>query len=106
MKRAFGVFRIYQCQHNNRSPLDVGFDFWFWNVNVKVFVIVKFFYVQVNRTQGCIYKTFKHHLMVVLEVLFHNEIIYEMGPPMLEKQVKEFQSRVAPTLFAQAGVGA
>ena len=27
--------------------------------------------------------------VVPLEVLFHYEIIYEMGPLMLEKQVKE-----------------
>ena len=30
--------------------------------------------------------------VVVLQVLFHYEIIYEMGLPMLEKQVKESQS--------------
>ena len=48
----------------------------------------------------------KHHLVVVLEVLFHYEIIYEIGPPMLENQVKESQSRAAPPLFAQVGVGA
>ena len=40
--------------------------------------------------------------VVVLQVVFH----YEMGPPMSEKQVKESQSRVAPPLFAQAGVEA
>ena len=34
--------------------------------------------------------------VVVLQVLFH----YEMGPPMLEKQVKESQSRVPPPLSA------
>ena len=67
---------------------------------------MEFVYVQVNETQACIYKTFKHHLVVVQEVLFHNEIIYEMGLPMLEKQVKESQSRPMPLLFAQAGVGA
>ena len=33
--------------------------------------------------------------VVVLQVLFHYEIIYEMGPPMLEKYIKESQSRVA-----------
>ena len=27
--------------------------------------------------------------VIALQVLFHYEIIYEMGPPMLEKQVKE-----------------
>ena len=67
---------------------------------------MEFVYVQVNETHACIYKTFKHHLVVVLEVLFHNEIIYEMGPPMLEKQVKESQSCVVLPFFAQAGVGA
>ena len=66
---------------------------------------MEFVKLQVNGTQACIYRTFKHHLVVVLEVLFHNEVIYEMGPPMLEKQVKESQSRVAPPLFAQAGLG-
>ena len=63
-------------------------------------------YVQVNGTQACIYRTFKHHLVVILEVLFHNEIIYEMGPPMSEKYVKESQSRATPPLFSQLGVGA
>ena len=50
---------------------------------------MEFVYVQVNETQACIYRTFKHHLVVVLEVLFHYKIIYEMGQPMLEKQVNE-----------------
>ena len=36
VKRTSGVFRIRQGQHNNRSPPDVGFAFWFRNVNVKV----------------------------------------------------------------------
>ena len=40
--------------------------------------------------------------MVVLQVLFHYEIIYEMGPPILEKQVKESQSRVTPPSSAYA----
>ena len=44
--------------------------------------------------------------VVVLQVLFHYEIIYEIGPPMLEKQVKKSKSHVAPPLFAQAVVGA
>ena len=38
-------------------------------------------------------------MVVVLQVVFHYEIIYEMGPPKLEKQVKESQSYVAPLLF-------
>ena len=33
----FEAFRIRQGQHNNRSPPDVGFFDFFWNVNVKVF---------------------------------------------------------------------
>ena len=44
-------------------------------------------------------------MVVVLQVVFHYEIIYEMGPLMSEKQVKEFQSRATPPLFTQAGVG-
>ena len=67
---------------------------------------MEFVYVQVNGTRTCIYRTFKHHLVVVLEGLFHYEIIYEIGPPMLEKQVKESQSRAVPPLFVQGGVGA
>ena len=46
----------------------------------------------------------KHQLVVILEVLFPYGFIYEMGSQMFEKQVKEFQSRVAPPLFVQAGV--
>ena len=42
LKRTSGVFHIRQGQHSNRSPPDVGFAFRFWNVNVKVFVIVEF----------------------------------------------------------------
>ena len=44
--------------------------------------------------------------VVVLQVVFHYEILYETGPPMSEKLVKESQSRVASPLFAQTGVGA
>ena len=36
------AFRIQQGQNSNKSPPDVGFDFWFCNVNGKVFVIVNF----------------------------------------------------------------
>ena len=43
--------------------------------------------------------------MVVLQVVFNYEIIYEMGPPMSEKQIKESQSRAVPLLFAQAWMG-
>ena len=45
-------------------------------------------------------------MVLVLQVLFHYEIIYEMGPPMLEKHVKESQSWVASPLFARTGVEA
>ena len=45
-------------------------------------------------------------LQVVLQVVFHYGIIYEIGPPMSENQVKESQSRAAPPFFAQARVGA
>ena len=38
--------------------------------------------------------------VVVLQVVFHYEIIYEIDPPMSEKQVKESQSCAAPPLFA------
>ena len=37
--------------------------------------------------------------VVVLKVEFHYEIIYEMGPQMLEKRVKESHSRAVPPLF-------
>ena len=87
------------------SPLDVGFDFWFLNVNVKVFVIVKFVYVQVNGTQEYVQDSLNTTTVVVLEVLFPYGFINEIGPPMSQKQVKESQSCVTPPLFAQAGVG-
>ena len=44
---------------------------------------------------------------VVLQVIFrYMDLFIEMGPQMSESQVKESQSRVAPLIFAQAGVGA
>ena len=52
---------------------------------------------------------FKHHYggsarrFIFLWIYIY---IYEMGPPMSEKQVKESQSRAASPLFAQVGVGA
>ena len=39
-------------------------------------------------------------MVVVLQVLFNYEIIYEMGLPRSGKQVKESQSRAVPPLFA------
>ena len=67
---------------------------------------MKFVYVQVNGTREYVHDSLNTIMVVVLEVLFTNEIIYEMGPPRSEKQVKESQSRATPPLFAQAGVGA
>ena len=51
-------------------------------------------------------RTFKHHYNGSSISLCNYESIFEMGPPMSEKQLKESQSRVMPPLFAQAGVGA
>ena len=53
-----------------------------------------------------VYEQLNTATVVVLQVEFHYEIIYEMGPPMLENKIKESQSRTVPPLFAQAGVGA
>ena len=46
-------------------------------------------YVQVNETQEYVQHSLNTTLVVVLEVLFHYGFIYEMGPPMSQKQVKE-----------------
>ena len=70
------MFRIHQGQHNNRSPPYLGFDFQFLNVNVKVFVIVEFVYVQANETRECVHNSLNTTTGVVLQVLFHYEIIY------------------------------
>ena len=67
---------------------------------------MEFVHVQVNETQEYVQDSLNSTKVVVLEVLFPYGFIYEMGPPMSEKQVKESQSRVAPPLFAQVGVGA
>ena len=37
--------------------------------------------------------------------IFLMYLFITMGPPMSEKQVKEFQSRATHPIFAQAGVG-
>ena len=44
-------------------------------------------------------------MVVVLQVLFNYEIIYEMGSPMSEKQLKESQSRAAPLSSPNRGLG-
>ena len=69
-------------------------------------VIGEFAYVQVNETHVYVQDNLNTIMVVVLQVVFHYEIIYEMGLSMSEKQVKESQSRAAPPLFAQTGVGA
>ena len=50
---------------------------------------MRFVYVQVNGTQEYVLYILNTTMVVVLEVLFPYGFIYEMGPPMLEKQVKE-----------------
>ena len=72
----------------------------------KFFIIVEFVYVQVNGTQEYVQDSLNTTTVVVLEVLLPYGFIYEMGPPMSEKQVKESQSRATPPLSTQAGVGA
>ena len=67
---------------------------------------MEFVYVQVNGTLEYVQDNLNTTTMVVLEVLFPYGFMYEMGPPMSEKQVKESQSHVAPPLFTQTGVGA
>ena len=65
-----------------------------------------FVYILVNETQEYVQDILNTTKVVVLEVLFPYGFIYEMGPPMSEKQVKESSSVSCPLLFAQAGVGA
>ena len=62
--------------------------------------------MQVNKTQEYVQDSLNTTTVVVLEVLFPYGFIYEMGPPMYEKSVKESQSRAAPPFFAQVRVGA
>ena len=50
---------------------------------------MEFVYVQVNETQEYVLDSLNTTTVVVLEVLFPYRFIYEMGPPMSEKQVKE-----------------
>ena len=72
----------------------MGFWILFWKI------IGEFVYVQVNETQEYVHDSLNTTTMVVLEVLLPYEFIYEVGPPMSEKQVKESQSRVVPHLSA------
>ena len=51
---------------------------------------MEFVYVQINGTREYVHDSLNTTTVVVLEVLFYYEIIYEMGPPRSGKQVKEF----------------
>ena len=64
---------------------------------------MEFVYVQVNETHEYIQDSLNTTTMVVLEVLFPYGFIYEMGPLMFEKQVKESQSRIVRPLFPKRG---
>ena len=57
---------------------------------------MEFVYVQVKRTHEYVQDSLNTTTVVVLDVFFSYEFIYEMGPPMLEKKVKESQSRLRP----------
>ena len=50
---------------------------------------MEFVYEQVNGTQKYVQDILNTTTVVVLEVLLTYGFIYEMGPPMSEKQVKE-----------------
>ena len=67
---------------------------------------MEFVYVQVNETREYVQDSLNTTMVVVLEVLFPYGFIYEMGPPMSQKHIKESQSCSAPPLFAQTKVGA
>ena len=49
---------------------------------------------------------YTRHLNTTTVVVFHYEIIYEMGPPMSEKQDKESQSCAVPPLISQERIRA
>ena len=61
---------------------------------------MEFVYVQINETQEYVHDNLNTTKVVVLEVLFPYGFMYEIGPPMFEKQVKESQSPVVPPFFA------
>ena len=91
---------MQQDQHHNRSTLDVGFLIFVLKCKCNILIIVELVYVQVNKTHEFVQDSLNTITVVVLEVLFYYEIIYEMGPPRLGKQVKESSSRASPPLFA------
>ena len=67
---------------------------------------MEFVYVQVNEIQEYVQDSLNITMVVMLLVLLPYGFIYEIGLLMSEKQVKEFQFRVVPPLFAQVGEGA
>ena len=67
---------------------------------------MEFVYEQLNGTEEYVLHSLNTTTTVVLEVVFPYGFIYEIGPPMSQKQVKESQSCVVAPLFTQAGVGA
>ena len=53
------------------------------------------------------YKTANHHYDGGIRIFIFLWIFFiEIGPPMSEKKVKEFQTRAALPILTQAGVGA
>ena len=83
------VFRICQGQRNNRSPLDVGFF---------ILIIVEWVYIQVNGTQKYEHDNLNITTMVVLQVLFHYEIIYMKWAHQCQKSRLKSLSSVSCSL--------
>ena len=81
----------------------MGFDFWFWNVNVKGFVIVEFVYVQINETQEYVQDSLNTTTVVVLEVLFSYGFIYEIRPPMSKSSLKSLSPVSCPLSSPRRG---
>ena len=57
---------------------------------------MEFVYVQVNGTWEYVQDSLNTTTVVVLEVLFPYGFIYEIGPQMFQKQVKESLSHATP----------
>ena len=64
---------------------------------------MEFVFVQVTGTQEYVQDSLNTTMVVVLEFLFPYGFIYEMDPPMSQKQVKESQSRVTPLSSPKQG---
>ena len=69
------AFRIRQGQHSHRTP-DVGFDFWFLNVNVKVFGNSGICLCTSKWDSGICTWQFKHHYGGCIKILCYYGIIY------------------------------